>query len=926
MSPCPGDVATTMSVLSAFLARDQVVSPQKIDEAIQRQVINGGDFETNLLEVGAIAEDTLAAYCAAVFESVPLGRDEIAAAGLSSLSRLSRATAESLRIVPVAVDEGRLVLAAAEPLDDDARARVEREVGMPVDTRIATPFRVTWALSKFYSVELSPRLQRLAARLDSKPSGQMRAVTRTPSVPPTSTPSRPPGAMQHNLRASVLAALSAALADEREGQAPAEHGPEGPPVRPSLTTSLVAALTAPNTGEEGRFSVPPAPAPPGAKPAVVEPADATTASLADNVISRAAESAALAAVAQSRDATPPAVPEAPAIPEAPAAPAISFDDAQRLIQRAKDRDAILAALLDYAAGTVSYAAAFVVHGDAAEGLDARGAGLDGDGVRGIAVPLDAPGSFQTVRARGEPVLGALGTTGTDAVIKRDLGREAVRNVALLPIHIAGRVALILWADQGAGALDLAGMDRLGTLCLDAARAFEKIIRERKKRRVASETAAHAAAAIATGPMPTITPAEIQRRFAEQRGTQALHKLAAQTSPPSAANTSTTAEERADEEPSDERATPTMPSNPPPSRSQAPSPRADATLEASRALAGDRSESTRHARGGRVPVAVDVIGPLPAASLTAEAWRTARTNDPRREPDEVDLAAASNDEPSRLLAEVVRTGQLSDHIANELLGAGERALQAAIRYFPGPTHIERGNTRAKLPPIQEIGPLIRLVVMFRQASGPYLVEQLESYDAERRYYATLCLGDVVFPPALEPLVARLYDTDYPTAVAAIDAIRAYRRLPAYEDVLASLCILVADLSAPADRRRTAANALGELRDVEAIGPLIVALQDRDGALAGIARRSLVTLTRQDFSQDSAAWENWWREAKSRHRIEWLIEALLHTDPTLRHDASEELKKITGQFFGYYFNLPRRERERAHGRYLEWWQYEGRSRFR
>jgi hypothetical protein len=107
---------------------------------------------------------------------------------------------------------------------------------------------------------------------------------------------------------------------------------------------------------------------------------------------------------------------------------------------------------------------------------------------------------------------------------------------------------------------------------------------------------------------------------------------------------------------------------------------------------------------------------------------------------------------------------------------------------------------------------------------------------------------------------------------------------------------------------------------------VALLDRDGALAGIARRALVTLSRQDFGQDASAWESWWHQAHGKHRIEWLVDALLHADPALRHDASEELKKLTGQFFGYYFNLPRRERERAHQRYADWWQREGRTKFR
>jgi HEAT repeat protein len=217
-------------------------------------------------------------------------------------------------------------------------------------------------------------------------------------------------------------------------------------------------------------------------------------------------------------------------------------------------------------------------------------------------------------------------------------------------------------------------------------------------------------------------------------------------------------------------------------------------------------------------------------------------------------------------------------------------------------------------------------MFRQASGPHLVEQLDSYDPERRFFATLCLAEVVYAPALGPLVSRLYDTDYPTATAAIESLRAYRKIPAFDDALAALRATVQDTNAPSDRRRTAANVLGELRDVEAVEPLLRAVDDRDGALAGIARRALVTLSRQDFGQDAGSWRLWWADARRKHRVEWLIDALLHADPGIRHDASEELKKLSGQFFGYYFNLPRRERERAHQRYAEWWHREGAARFR
>jgi hypothetical protein len=69
-----------MSLLSALLTQDQVVSPKAIDEAISRQVLNGGDFETSLLEGGAVGEDTLARYCDTVQGLPHATREDVAAA------------------------------------------------------------------------------------------------------------------------------------------------------------------------------------------------------------------------------------------------------------------------------------------------------------------------------------------------------------------------------------------------------------------------------------------------------------------------------------------------------------------------------------------------------------------------------------------------------------------------------------------------------------------------------------------------------------------------------------------------------------------------------------------------------------------------------------------------------------------------------
>ena len=193
--------------------------------------------------------------------------------------------------------------------------------------------------------------------------------------------------------------------------------------------------------------------------------------------------------------------------------------------------------------------------------------------------------------------------------------------------------------------------------------------------------------------------------------------------------------------------------------------------------------------------------------------------------------------------------------------------------------------------------------------------------DSRLYAVLCLGETVHVSALGPLRECLYDADSPTRAVTIEVLRQYRRFTEFDNMLAELRSEVLDSSLHTERRRLAARAVGELRDAGAPPVLIAAMADADGLLASAAHRSLTMLTRQDFGSDLDAWQSWWERAKGQRRVQWLIDALLHDDASTRHEASEELKKLTGQFFGFYFNLPRREREKAWRRYQDWWEREG-----
>ena len=39
---------------------------------------------------------------------------------------------------------------------------------------------------------------------------------------------------------------------------------------------------------------------------------------------------------------------------------------------------------------------------------------------------------------------------------------------------------------------------------------------------------------------------------------------------------------------------------------------------------------------------------------------------------------------------------------------------------------------------------------------------------------------------------------------------------------------------------------------------------------------------------------------------MLDGLAHSDDEVRLSASEELKRLTGEYFGYHYDLPKRER--------------------
>lgn len=266
----------------------------------------------------------------------------------------------------------------------------------------------------------------------------------------------------------------------------------------------------------------------------------------------------------------------------------------------------------------------------------------------------------------------------------------------------------------------------------------------------------------------------------------------------------------------------------------------------------------------------------------------------------------------------------EHTQAELVRLGEAAMPAIMARFPGPLTQDPQLDEDEPPLVSTCGPILRIIAAERRVALPFVLPHLNVTDENERFWATYLISELPYVEAIAGILPRLHDPVERIRRAARTAMRAIDRVHG-EVVARELGRIVKDQGAERQRRALMIDVLEELREPFAVPYLIQAMADDSEELAQVARRALITLTRQDFGSDIQKWAEWWKKNQSRHRIEWLIDALVHEQPSMRNAAGEELKALTKEYFGYYDDLPRREREKAQQRYRDWWVSTGRARF-
>jgi hypothetical protein len=278
----------------------------------------------------------------------------------------------------------------------------------------------------------------------------------------------------------------------------------------------------------------------------------------------------------------------------------------------------------------------------------------------------------------------------------------------------------------------------------------------------------------------------------------------------------------------------------------------------------------------------------------------------------------------VLVRDILAGKNEEKAEQELLRQGAAAMPAILASFPGPTQNEPQGDEEFFPPFSTCGPVLRLVAAQRKVALPYVLPIATEEREERRFWATFSLTELAYPEAMAVVLPRLFDESKRVRKAARLAVAATSRAHG-EHVARELGRYARDPQNDRRRRMEIMQLLEDIREPLAVPTFISLLDDGDQQIADRARGALEVIARQELGVDPKKWKSWWNSHSSRHRIEWLIDSLMHESLTIRRVASEELKAITKEYFGYYADESKRDREKAQARYREWWANEGRLKF-
>ena len=346
-------------------------------------------------------------------------------------------------------------------------------------------------------------------------------------------------------------------------------------------------------------------------------------------------------------------------------------------------------------------------------------------------------------------------------------------------------------------------------------------------------------------------------------------------------------------------------------------------------AGYRAPEVESIAAPNVPIDPTEVDTKRVVKVEPDTWSAPAGGEqpalPPFEPDD-DAELSITTEPPKPIDEVLdrieaaKEGDAEEEL-NEAVERDGESLRALMKRFPGVMRVDRFSVAGRPLRAAQYGGLLELVVRLGSVASELLIDKMSDAQRDVRFFATVCTAELRPRSAVFALVERLFDQDYGVRATAIEALSGYP----LHDLSQSLARVRRALhSTDPEVVAAASAAVVALGDIDSIGDLIGAIERQDRAGDHI-RKALSSLTAQDFGASEKKWRKWYEGARRQHRIEWLIEGLSHKEDPIREAAIGDLRRLTGEYFGYHHDLPRKEREASAERWIHWWRETGMRRF-
>ncbi|MCK5690878.1 hypothetical protein KAI87_16475, partial [Myxococcota bacterium] len=212
-------------------------------------------------------------------------------------------------------------------------------------------------------------------------------------------------------------------------------------------------------------------------------------------------------------------------------------------------------------------------------------------------------------------------------------------------------------------------------------------------------------------------------------------------------------------------------------------------------------------------------------------------------------------------------------------------------FPGLVSINPFADHLEMKPFRECSSILAYLAARGDSAAPLVMSFLESPEPLKRFFAIYFFYEHHYPPVLEYLARRLYDTEHRNRYLAADTLRCYQKEEPYKRILDSLR---EHLKVPlAESQIATIQILGQLREPSAVPSLIPLVVSKEPQVVQAASSALTVICGQSFGPDVSDWAEWWRQNYNKHRETWLKDALQHSNAGVAQLANAELEVLKRQ---------------------------------